>query len=242
MRSIPRSSKSVLNQIAFLVLFCATAAGAEDLPDAPQQPSYVPVPATRSPSSQAVKRRQWSVVVEPNEKIPALTSREKLLYPVHETFRWSTPVGILYSGWYGILRDNDPHFGINAAGWGERVGAAALRQESTRFFSDGFLPAAFHEDPRYFRKAYGSYPKRGLYAISRAVVSQRDSGAQGFGFSKVIGRGMSAALTQTYYPESSIGSRVVFISWGISISQLAGANLFDEFWPDVKRKFFHRAQ
>ena len=156
-----RNGKKLLKHAAYAIVFlcalCAvTALGhAEDLPDAPQQqPTYVPVPATRPSGPADVKRRQWSVVVEPGEKVPALTSREKLLFPVHETFRWSTPVGILYSGWYGILRDNNPHFGVNAAGWGERVGAAALRQESTRFFSDGFLPLAFHEDPRYFRKAY----------------------------------------------------------------------------------------
>ena len=74
------------------------------------------------------------------------------------------------------------------------------------------------------------------------LITRTDSGGQSFDFSDVLGRGMSAALTQTYYPESSIGSSVVLKSWGISLSQLAAVDLFDEFWPDVKRKLLHKAR
>ncbi len=224
---------------------CTAAARAEDLPDAPNPPvqdnTHVTVPATRPPTAAAVAKRHWSDVVEPGEKVPALTKRDKLLFPVHETFRWSTPSAVLFSGWYGILTDNNPHFGVDAPGFGERVGAAAARQESSRFFSDGFLPILLHEDPRYYRKAYGSYPKRTLYSVSRILVTQRDNGSTGFNYSKVLGRGISASLTQTYYPQSSIAPNVVFKAWGVSLMQLAGANFFDEFWPDVKQALFHKA-
>ncbi len=238
------------NRLSCVLLLCAaacTALGrAEDLPEAPsarpQDDTHITVPATRPSDADAVKKRHWSDIVEPGEKVPALTVRDKLLFPVHETFRWSTPAALLYSGWYGILRDNNPHFGVDAAGFGERLGASAIRQEGARFFSDGFLPILFHEDPRYYRKAYGSYPQRALYSVSRAVVTQRDNGSSGFNTSKVLGRGLSAALTQAYYPQASIAPRVVFTTWGISLTQLAGADFFDEFWPDVKRKLFHQSR
>ena len=231
-------------------LFCAAAyaaaACAENLPEAPnarpQDDTHITVPATRSSDAAAVQKRHWSDIVEPGEKVPALTVRDKLLFPVHETFRWSTPAALLYSGWYGILRDNNPHFGVDAAGFGERLGSSAIRQEGSRFFSDGFFPILFHEDPRYYRKAYGSYSTRAFYSISRAVVTQRDSGGSGFNTSKVLGRGFSAALTQAYYPQASIAPRVVFTTWGISLTQLAAADFFDEFWPDVKRKLFHQSR
>ena len=53
---------------------------------------------------------------------------------------------------------------------------------------------------------------------------------------------MSAALTQTYYPEKSIGSGIVLRTWGVSLLTLGGGNLFVEFWPDVKRKLLDRSQ
>ena len=102
------------------------------------------------------------------------------------------------------------------------------------------LPVIFHEDPRYYRKAYGSYPARAFYAVSRVVVNQRDNGSSGFNYSDFLGRGMTAALTQAYYPQASIAPHVVFATWGISLSQLAAVNFTYEFWPDVKRKLLHR--
>ncbi len=226
--------------ILFAALTCV-ASPAEELPAAPE-PHYIPVPATRPNDPASIAHRKWSGIVEPGETAPRLNTHDKLLLPFHETLRWTTPVTLLYSGWYGILRDNDPHFGINAAGFGERVGAAALRQESTRVFGDGLLPILLHEDPRYYRKAFGSYSSRGTYAISRIVVGKHDNGSEGFNYSKILGRGISAALTQTYYPDSSIAPNVVFKSWGISVSQLAGIELYNEFWPDVKRRLFHKSQ
>ncbi len=232
----------LLGQALLLAAFSSPASAASDLPAAPEPQEHVTVPATRPPSAKEIAKRRWSPVVEPGEKIPSLTARQKLLFPLHETYRITTPLLLLYSGEYGILRDNDPHFGINGAGFGERVGAAGLRLTTTRVFSDGFLPILFHEDPRYYRKAFGSYPARGLYSVSRVVVDQRDNGGRSFNFSDVLGRGITAALTQTYYPQSSIGTSVVLKTWGISLSQLAGVDFVYEFLPDVKRKLFHKSQ
>ena len=205
-------------------------------------PTHVLVPAVRPATPEEVKRRQWSGVVEPGEKIPALTVHEKLLFAAHEEFRWSSLFAASYSGGYGVLRNNDPHFGTNSEGFGERVGAATLRQSINRELADSLLPIAFHEDPRYYRQAYGTYQSRGIHALLSSVIAHTDSGGTSIDWSDILGRGMNAALTQTYYPQSSIGPRVVFSSWGISLSQLAGYNIVQEFWPDAKRKFFHKSR
>ena len=178
-------------------------------------------------------------MVEPGEKIPPMTVRDKLAFPAHEEFRWTTLVPILYSGGYGVLRNSDPKLGTNSDAFGERVGEAALRQGISRELSDSFLPILFHEDPRYYRMAYGSYGARTRHAIRRVFISQKDSGAITFNYSDIVGRGMAAALTQTYYPQASISPKVVFTTWGLSLAALGGGNLFEEFWPDVKHKWFH---
>ena len=63
-----------------------------------------------------------------------------------------------------------------------------------------------------------------------------DSGKAGFNFSDTLGRGMAAALTQAYYPEQSVHPGVVFRTWGVSLIGSAGVNIFQEFWPDFKKK------
>ena len=203
------------------------------LPSAPE-----PVPATRPNTPQAIEKRRWEGVIEPGEKVPPLTTADKLLFPVHEELRPLSLIPVVISGGYGVIRNSDPKLGTNLPAFGERVGEAALRQASIRFLADGLLPAVFHEDPRYYRLTYGSYTSRFGYAIRRVVVDPRDSGRLGFNFSDTLGRGMAAALTQAYYPEASIHPSVVFRTWGVSLAGSAGVNVFQEFWPDVKKKFF----
>ncbi len=205
----------------------------QPLPDAP-------VPATRSNTPEAVHRRQWEGVIEPGEKVPPLNNRDKLLFPVHEELRPLSLVPVVISGEFGVIRDSDPKLGTNLDAFGGRVGEAALRQASIRFFSDGLLPVIFHEDPRYYRLTYGGYATRTEYALRRVFVDARNSGRHGFNFSDTLGRGMAAALTQAYYPEASIRPSVVFRTWGISLAGSAGVNVFQEFWPDFKVKVLKR--
>jgi hypothetical protein len=219
-----------------------------DLPDAPvpQDTStpqdHVVVPGTRPATPEAIKKRKWSPVIEPGEKIPPMFVRDKLLFPVHEEWRVSTLVPILYAGGYGLINDSDPEYGTDSKAFGERVGATAARQAIARTLSDGLLPIVFHEDPRYFRMAYGSYEHRAEHAIHRIFITQTDAGANTFNFSGVLGNGIAAALTQTYYPSASIRPTVPLKTWGLSLAALGGGNLFEEFWPDFKQKFFHRSQ
>ena len=230
---------------AFTALTCPAGLHAVELPDAPTPAAQLqknppsPVPGTRSNTRAGVRARKWSDVVNPGEKIPQLTVRDKLLFPVHEEFRWTTLVPVLYDAEYGNLRNSDPKYGSNGEAFGKRLGAAALHQATTRVLTDGLLPIAFHEDPRYYRQAYGSYQSRTWHALRRVAFTQSNSGHRTFNFSDILGRGMGAALTQTYYPSRSISGDVVMRTWGYSILALGGGNVFEEFWPDIKAKLFH---
>jgi hypothetical protein len=220
----------------FVLLLCLRSAiptwaqqGTLPLPDAP-------VPATRPNTPAAVEKRRWEGIVEPGEKVPPLTTKDKFVFPLHEEIRPLNLVPVVLLGFYGTIRGSDPKYGTDGNGFGERVGAAALRQTSIRIFSDGLLPAVFHEDPRYYRKAYGSTDARIGYALKRLIIDPRDSGKRGFNYSDILGRGMAAALTQTYYPNASVGAGVVFRTWGYSLLGSETVNIFQEFWPDVKHK------
>ena len=202
----------------------------QGLPDAPS--------VTRN-NAVIPHEKRWSDTVEPGQTVVPMTPREKLEYPVREEFRPIVLVPLLLSAGYGVLTDSNPKYGTNPDDFGLRIGAAATDQAITRGLTDGLLPIIFHQDPRYYRQAYGGYVSRTDHALRRVVIAQGDSGRQMFNYSDIVGRGMAAALTQTYYPSDSVNKVVVFKGWGTSLAALAGGNIFEEFWPDFKVKVLH---
>ena len=76
------------------------------------------------------------------------------------------------------------------------------------FFQDAVLASLLHEDPRYFRRGpeYGIWNRVG-YALSRVVVTRTDAGTNTFNYSGMLGMGMGIALSNAYYPDSSVNGR-----------------------------------
>jgi hypothetical protein len=136
------------------------------------------------------------------------------------------------SAGYGQLTGT-PDYGSDSGAFGERLGAAFVRQATMRFFCSSFFPVVLHEDPRYFRKARGGYWPRAGWAAERAFVTQKDDGSHGFNYSDILGHLAASALTPAYYPSKSRSVPVVMQTWGTSIAGAAGNNLFLEFVPDA---------
>jgi len=212
------------------------------LPDAPlprahSVPNPGPQPMHASHSNPPSK---WDGVVDPGEVIPPLTERDKMLFWLHVEARPASWAPTFSSAGWQQLIDGHPKYGSDSAAFGQRLGAAALREASGRFFSDSLLPVVTHEDPRYYRKAHGSIKQRGLYAAERVFIVQRDNGTSGFNYSQTFGNLGAAALAVTYYPAPSTNAEAVFIAWAWSFAGSAGGNLFQEFWPDARDAIFHR--
>jgi len=180
------------------------------------------------------------VEVNRGEAVPRLSARDKMLFWVREQDTATSVFPTFLSAGFGQLADTDPKYGSDSAAFGERLGAAALRGASMRFFSDSLLPTVTHEDPRYFRMAHGPKAQRGLYAAEQVFVGRRDDGSQGFNYSAVLGHAMASVLTMTYYPAESVNTGVAAKTFGLSLLGLAGGHLFTEFWPDVRDRAFHR--
>ncbi len=115
----------------------------------------------------------------------------------------------------------------------ERFGSAVGDIVSQNFFGDFLLASAFHEDTRYQRRGpnYRLWARVG-YAVSRSVITRTDAGGATFNAANVIGTGMSAALSNAYYPPISRTARVAAMNWGTSVAGSGLANLLPEFWPD----------
>lgn len=205
----------------------------------PQSPPTVASPNAASPIEHApFETRKWSQYVDPGERIPPLYARDKWVFWLHQETQVYSAFPAFLSAGFGQLTDS-PDYGSDSEAFGDKLGAAFLRQASMRFFCNSAVPVLLHEDPRYFRKASGSYKGRIGWAAERAFVIQKDSGRHGFNYSDILGHLAASALTPTYYPQPSANGAVVMETWGTSIAGDIGNNMFLEFWPDVTN-LWHR--
>ncbi|HZR33342.1 MAG TPA: hypothetical protein VFA76_15965 [Terriglobales bacterium] len=127
-------------------------------------------------------------------------------------------------------------YGQGASGYGKRFGAELAGSETGLFFSNFLLPTILHQDPRYFRRGTGGFFNRVWYAGTRALVTRRDDGSPALNTSVLMGTGISAGLTNLYYPDADRGAIQTLGRYGAQLGGVASFNVLREFWGDVRGK------
>ncbi len=138
----------------------------------------------------------------------------------------------------GQLTNAHPEFGQGWPGYGRRVGTSYADQAIGNMMTEGIFPSILHEDPRYFRRGYGSVWSRTFYAATRVFLTKTDSGGTRFNFSEVLGNATGAAISNAYYPDSRDAAENVE-KLGEQIGIDAVSQVLKEFWPDIKHKLLH---
>ena len=84
------------------------------------------------------------------------------------------------------------------------------------------------------------FVKRGLYAVSRTVITRTDSGAETFNASEILGSGISAGVSSLY---SKPGAHLdeVRQPWLLNAVLDLGTFGAKEFWPDINHAIFHQS-
>jgi hypothetical protein len=204
---------------------------------APQAPGQPATPAMLPPGKRVLG-------VLPNYRTANLTAdyqpitpKQKITIALKDSFDYPLIfVGAAYAGLYQ-LEDSHPQFGQGVKGYLRRFGTAYCDQVVGNMMTEGVLPIAFHEDPRYFRIQYGTKWHRTWYALSRIVVTRTDSGAASFNFAEIIGNGVSAGVGLAYYSDDrNVPSFMQ--NWGTQIGTDAVSQVLKEFWPDIKHRYF----
>ncbi len=180
-------------------------------------------------------------VNDPQQAVGPLTAKQKFRLFAKETFDPFTFASSAAGAALSQIDNDNPKYGNGAGPYAERFGAAMADITTQNFFSDAVLATLLHEDPRYFRRGpeYGMWKRVG-YALSRVAVTRTDSGARTFNYAGVFGMSMGIALSNAYYPDSSVNAEEVGKRFGTSFAAAALGNLLPEFWPDIHDKFFRR--
>jgi hypothetical protein len=224
----------------------------------PAQGSSSSLPAAQQPDAQKTQREKADEQIKEQEKqrtvgiLPAfnvsyrsdavsMTAGQKMKL----AFRSSTdPVAFaaafVVAGYREAL-DDDPGFGWGAEGYGKRSGAAYLDAFDGGIIGNGILPSILHQDPRYFRLGHGTTTHRILYSLATNVMCKHDNTHKWEpNYSNVGGNIIAGAISNLYYPSSESGIGETFSNGFIVTAEGGFGSVFQEFWPDISRKFLHR--
>ena len=170
-----------------------------------------------------------------------LTARQKFHIASQDSFDYPT---VILAGAFAALGQwtgQQPSFGQGLKGYGHRLVTNYADQSVGNIFTEGVFPALLHEDPRYFRRGTGSIVSRAGYALSRVLVTHKDSGGRRFNYSEWLGNAGAVAISNAYYPESRTpvdnGTKLLMQVGTDAVSQV-----LKEFWPDIKHKLFPKAK
>src|SRR5260370_21683309 len=166
--------------------------------------------------------------------------REKYVLAWHQTVDFSAHFGNAFQAALQQASNGQPHYGQGWGPYAQRFGAAEADQVTSAFCIFGFLPHVLKDDPRYFRKRYGSPWSRIRYAATRTVITRTDAGGQTFNTPQVLGQLLQQGISTAYYPEQDRSASGVFGDFGINLAYNHAYNIFKEFFPDLLRVVFHR--
>lgn len=169
-----------------------------------------------------------------------VTAGERLRWFAESTVGPATLVGGTISAGFGTLTNQPREYGTHWDGFGARYGMR-LTGISTGNAMEAGLGAIWGEDPRYYR-AGGStrFGSRVGHIVKWTFVAPDRSGNLRPAYARFIATSGNNFLSNTWRESSEADVPHALERTGLGILGRMAGNAFNEFWPDVKQKVFHR--
>jgi hypothetical protein len=229
----------------------APASSATPAPGQPQDSAQTPPPPVKSKVeiaeeqlAQEKKQRVFFFLPSFNtsyiDSAVSLTWKQKFKLAFSQV---TDPVQFGIAGFAAGLDEaegGDSGYGGGPVGYLKRVGADYADSFDGNMIGNALLPSILHQDPRFFRRGYGSKTRRIFYAISTSFVCKHDvTGKWEPNFSNLLGNVAGGAISNFYVPKSERGVANVFQGAALVTIEGGAGAILQEFWPDISRHFFH---
>ena len=203
-----------------------------------------PAQSTQGDSAGQQTKRILGIVpnfraVSADTKLPPETIKEKFMDATEDSFDYSSIFIPAVIAGYNMDERATPEFHQGAAGYARYFWHSAVDQTSENYMVEFIFPTVTREDSRYYTLGHGGFVKRTGYALSRAVITRSNSGAEVFNISEVFGAGASSGLSNLYYPSASRSVGNTMTEWGLDVGIDAASFWVKEFWPDINHRVFH---
>ncbi len=212
------------------------AADPAPLPEAPApQLALKPEPKRGSDPAAHIARKD-TMTIPSDWHAQRLTARDKVKAGAEDLYSFDNFAALFISAGYEQLLNGAPNYGTDKGAFGERLGAAAIRETSQSVFTEMVFAPLLHEDDRYYVKGpHFGVVNRTLYAITRPLVTRRDDGRSTVNGALLLGYAASAALTPAYYPQINRNFHDAASVYGGSIGGAALGFFVSEFSQDALR-------
>lgn len=234
------------------------ASSLQPLPDAPSAVASTPVPepagSTPVPEPAGsepavvlgfmppVGNASSAVAPRLTKYIPAgmtaqpITAHDKVLLGLRDLYSPLNFVAMVASAGYEHVVNGAPNYGTDRGAFGQRLGAAAIRESTQGLFTDTVFAPILHEDPRYFvQGSEHNVLYRTIYAGTRPLITRTDHGHSTVNGALLAGYAASTALSYTYYPKINQNFNDMASAFGGSIGGAALGFVVSEFSDDLLR-------
>lgn len=179
--------------------------------------------------------------VSANTHLPPLSPKQKFWLATQGSFDYSSFISVGIQAGVEQATKTYPEFHQGAAGYGRYYWHTFADATVENYLVGAILPSITREDPRYYTLYRGGFLHRTGYAVSRLWITKNDAGARRINFSEIIGSGVATQVSIRYYPRQERGGAAdTFERWASSLLNDGVGNIFQEFWPDIHQRFFHR--
>jgi hypothetical protein len=179
-------------------------------------------------------------VVENTNVLPPLTVRQKYWLATASVFDYFSYPFVGFLAAMDQAGNSLKSWGQGWGAYGKRYGMEFADNGIGTYMTTSILPSFLREDPRYYERRTGGFSPRAYYAINRLFLTRTDSGERRFNYLEILGNAAAAGLSNIYHaPEDRTVSRNLH-TFGTLIMWDGVSNELKEFWPDIRRKVFHK--
>jgi hypothetical protein len=209
-----------------------------ELPDAPKakQENAPPKRETKLQTTIEILERRSIFFPDLATSSKPLRPRQKLELFADQSIAPSRVLSSLAGSGIGQARDSLHGYGQGGEGYAKRFGSSMASAASDHFFGTFLLPSMLHDDPRYFVKLHAGLGGRVGYALSRLVVTRKDSGERAANWPGMIAPLLAESLANSYLPTNERTTGKTFQRYGWRLGLTAAGNLAKEYWPTIFRK------
>ena len=167
------------------------------------------------------------------------TPREAFMVATRNSFDYSSFVFVGVTSLLAEGTDAHPQLGKGVPGFWGYYWRGYVDKTDGNYWVDFVVPTIVHQDERYYAMGQGPIMKRVVYAATRVVITPDYNGKNGFNTSEILGRGISQAISLSYYPSKTQTASGFASKYAYALSRDAITNVFREVWPDVNAHLSH---
>jgi hypothetical protein len=170
-----------------------------------------------------------------------ITGQQRIQWVIRGTIGPESLTAGLFSAGWGTLFNSPKEYGPNWQGFGERYGMRLTGIATSNAMEAG-LGVLWGEDPRYTRDAGAPFKNRLGHAVNMTFMAENRDGSLMPAYARFVAIPGSNFLSNTWRPDSDATVDRAAIRTGLGFLGRLSGNTFDEFWPDVQHKLFHRGR